>query len=120
MDTDLYRLGYSVRKALATFTYGQAQAGLEAAYHRVNQTVRDTRFGTSPPVVDGRPVRTRWTAGSNALQAALPLELEIYFPGRVWLGLSATGSLYRFRDGETRRSGYHRALETGLSLGHQF
>lgn len=121
VDSEVYRLGYSLRKPLFTFTYFQVQAGLETAYHRVRQVARDTRFGDSPPEVDGgKPLRTRWESGTNVLEAGVPLELEIYFPSRIWLGLSATGSLYRFRDGTTRRSGYHRVFEPGFSLGHQF
>lgn len=121
IDTDLYRVGYSLRKPLLTFTYFQVQAGFDAAWHRAHQVLRDTRFGGDPPMgPDGKPISLRWESGAHVLEGGLPLELEIYFPGRFWLGLSGTAALYRYRDGVTGERDWHRAFQPGLSFGRQF
>jgi hypothetical protein len=121
IDTDLYRVGYSLRKPILAFSYFQLQAGLDAAWHRANQVLRDTRFGSDPPMgPDGRPMPLRWETGAHVLEGGLPLELEIYFPGRFWLGLSGTASIYRYRDGGTGKSDLHPAFQPGLTFGRQF
>jgi hypothetical protein len=120
VETDAYRVGYALRKPVLTFTYLQAQAGIDLAWHRVLQTVRDTRFGASPPMVDGRPIRTRWQSSSNVLEAGLPIELELYFPGRVWLGVSASGSLYRYREAASGATVHRFGVAPGVALGKLF
>jgi hypothetical protein len=120
METDVYRMGYGLRKSLFARTYAQAQTGVDLAYHRMIQTVVDSRLEDpdAERALSAAPVRQ--TAMSNVLEAGLPLEVEFYFPMRVWLGLSASGSVYRFRERESGRSGYHWRIEPGFSLGHQF
>jgi hypothetical protein len=120
VDTDAYRLGYALRRPLLTFTYLQVQAGADLAWHRVLQTVRDTRFGASPPMADGRPIRTRWESGSNVFEAGLPMEAEIYFPSRIWLGLSASGTLYRYREAASGASVHRFGIAPAVTLGKLF
>lgn len=120
IGTDVYRTGYGLRGTLFSRTYAQLQAGADLAYHRVVQTVRDTRFGNQQIMAGGQPVDLERTAKSNVVEAGLPLDLELYFPMRTWLGISASWTAYRYRERESGRSGWTGRLEPGLTLGHQF
>ncbi len=118
--TQVYRFGYSVMQPVMSSPHGQLSLGVEAAWQRSDQYVRDRRFGDSAIMAEGRPVKTRWEAWSNVLSAGVPVELEIFLPGRLWVGAAARGEAYRYRD---RVSGNYRnrfRVEPTLAFGHQF
>ena len=120
VTTRVYRLGYAIMRPLMSSPNGQMSVGLEAAWQRLDQEVRDRRFGDSTIMAEGRPVSTRWDSWSNVWSAGIPVELEIFLPGRLWIGASARGEAYWYRD---RASGDYRnrlRVEPALNLGHQF
>jgi hypothetical protein len=120
VGTRAYRLGYSYMWQLASFLNGQLLIGGEASWQRLNQEIRDRRFGTSTIMAGGEPLANYREAWSNIWSAGIPFELEIFLPWRVWLSASAHGEMYRYRDAASGESRVRYRLEPALNLGHQF
>jgi hypothetical protein len=120
VTTQVYRLGYSVMRPMMSSPNGQISVGLEAAWQRLDQEVRDKRFGDSAIMAEGRPVSTRWESWSSVWSAGIPVELEIFLPWRLWIGASARGEAYRYRERVSGDYRYRLRVEPAMILGHQF
>lgn len=117
---DIYGLGYTVQVPLIRGLRGQFLAGPEVSCHRVIQHISDHRFDEVPIGMDGRKLETEREAQAYLFRAALPFELEVYFPFRLWLSASVAGGLSMFRDEGSGELRYQAGLEPGLAVGHQF
>jgi hypothetical protein len=120
VDTRSFRLGYSLLYPLFASANGQLSFGAEAAWQRLLQVVDDRRFGASGIMSEGNPVRTHWESWSNVWSAGIPVELEIFLPGRLWIGASARADGYLYRKRASGDYGKRFRLQPALLLGHQF
>ncbi len=57
---------------------------------------------------------------SNLYRASLPLEVEAYFPFRMWLSASLAGGMSMYWDPGSRS--FHRefGMEPAIAIGHLF
>jgi hypothetical protein len=116
----LYGVGYAMQVPVLRGLRGQVLAGGEASWHRMVQTLTDSRFPEAPIQPDGTPVPAEREVQANLYRAGIPLEAEAYFPFRLWASLSVTGgmSLYQNAAG----GGFKRSFgwEPAVAIGHQF
>jgi hypothetical protein len=120
LDTRSFRLGYSLLYPLFASANGQFSFGAEAAWQRLWQLAEDRRFGPSGIMAEGKPVETHRESWSNVWSAGMPVELEIFLPGRMWIGASARAEAYLYRKRASGEYSKRFRLEPSLFLGHQF
>jgi hypothetical protein len=120
VETQAFRLGYSILRPVLASRNGQIAMGAEAAWQRLRQEARDHRFGDSAIMAGGEPVRTRWVSWADIWSAGAPVEVEIFLPGRFWIGASARAEAYRYRERVSARYRTRYRVEPALILGRQF
>lgn len=119
-ELSMFRGAYACKISLLRFVYGQLLAGGEVSFHRVHQSVRDLRVQDTPLFSDGVELEKVQSSATNIYQLYLPLELELFAPRGIWIGLSAGVSVFRYYESNRSTPQYKTSFEPGFSLGYQF
>ncbi len=114
----LYGMEYTAETPLVRGMRGQILAGAGASWQWARQRITDSRFGNSPPVVDGRPLPLSKQVDANLYRVSLPVECEGYFPLRMWISASVAPGVYMYASGGGER--FRLGMEPGMAVGHQF
>ncbi|HKP98303.1 MAG TPA: caspase family protein [Fibrobacteria bacterium] len=119
-DIDLYGVGYSLGLPILRGMRGQVLAGGDIGAYRLVQHVYDNRFAEAPAVQNGSTLDLKRAYYSSMFRLRAPLEIEAYFPMRIWIAATLGTGLIFNRSATTGAWRAKLGFDPAFSLGHQF
>ncbi|MEO7425580.1 MAG: caspase family protein [Fibrobacteria bacterium] len=119
-NADLYGFAYSLGVPILRGMRGQVLTGSDIGAYRLVQHVRDTRFQEAPLLADGSNLKLRRDVYANIYRVHIPLEIEGFFPLRIWLAASFGVGWTFNQDAVSDAWRAKMGIDPALSLGHQF